>query len=129
MAKTTASRKAKGRRLQNHVVKVLLEKFPMLTESDVRSTPMGCTGEDVWLSEAARVTFPYAVEAKNTERLNIWAALKQAETERKGTPLVVFSKNHAKIYCAMEFDHFMDLIEELEELRLNKDLEEINAES
>lgn len=118
MARTTASRKEKGRRLQKTIVKKILQMFTWLTESDVRSTPMGCKGEDVWLSERAQDAFPYSIEAKNTERLSIWAALKQAESEaRKKTPLLVFTKNHTKIYCAVEFDHFMELVKELDELR------------
>ena len=110
MAKTTASRKAKGRRLQTVIAERIQQVFNWLSENDVRSTPMGCTGEDVWLSEEARKAFPYSVEAKNTERLNIWAALAQAEQEaRDQTPILIFKKNRSKIYCAMEFDHFMDL--------------------
>jgi hypothetical protein len=128
MARTVASRKAKGRRLQTTIVKKILQVFNWLSESDVRSTPMGCTGEDIWLSKEAKKVFPFSVEAKNTEKLNIWQSLKQAENPlRKETPLLIFKKNNSKIYCALEFDYFLDLIveayclnEELNDLNINK---------
>lgn len=129
MARTTASRKAKGRRAQTAVVKRILDTFP-LNESDVRSNPMGCTGEDVWLSERAQAFFPYAVEVKNTEKIAIWDALKQAESpDRKGTPLLVFTRNHADMYCALKFDDFMELIAKIFELETIVDLEkQVNEE-
>lgn len=130
MAKTTASRKAKGRRLQTLIAERIRQMFGWLSESDVRSTPMGCTGEDIWLSEAAKKAFPYSVEAKNTEKLNIWAALKQAEAEaRSNTPLVVFKKNRSEIYCALKFDDFMNLAKIAQQYEEEQAMEEINAES
>ena len=123
-ARTCASRKNKGRRAQTAVVKRILETFP-LSESDVRSNPMGCTGEDVWLSDRAQAFFPYAIEVKNTEKISIWEALKQAESpNRKGTPLLVFTRNHADMYCALKFDDFMELIAKIFELETIKDLQQ-----
>jgi hypothetical protein len=91
---------------------------------------MGCTGEDVWLSDRAQAFFPYAVEVKNTEKLSIWEALKQAESpDRKGTPLLVFTRNHADMYCALKFDDFMELVAKVFELETQRDLQkELNCE-
>ena len=36
---------------------------------------MGCVGEDGLMSEYARNRFPYSVECKNCERLDIWSAI------------------------------------------------------
>ena len=41
------SAKAKGRRLQQIVCQDLLELFPSLEADDIRSTSMGCNGEDI----------------------------------------------------------------------------------
>ena len=43
----TRSAKNKGKRLQNKVRDLILEKFQTLEPDDVRSTTMGDSGEDV----------------------------------------------------------------------------------
>lgn len=107
----TSSAKSKGRRLQQFVVSAILKCFPELTERDVQSTPMGSNGEDIRLSEAAAKLFPFSPEAKNQERLAIWEALEQAESNANGlTPIVVFKRNRSKTYVALEFDRFMEII-------------------
>jgi hypothetical protein len=78
MAKSVQSRKAKGRRLQQHVRDRVLETFEQLEDGDVRSTSMGASGVDVLLSPLAQKLFPFAVECKNQERLNLWESLDQA---------------------------------------------------
>ncbi len=40
---------------------------------------MGAGGEDIMLSAKARNMFPYSVECKNQETLNVWKAFEQAE--------------------------------------------------
>jgi hypothetical protein len=67
----TRSAKNKGKRLQNDVRDLILETFKELEPDDVRSTTMGDSGEDVLLSPAARKLFPFSVECKNQEKLNI----------------------------------------------------------
>ena len=108
----TQSAKNKGRRLQQAIVKAILNKFPELTENDVQSISMGKSGMDVELSEAARKKFPFAVEAKNTERLNIWSAIEQAEgSNRDLTPLVIFKRNRSNTYVTLKLEDFMELID------------------
>ena len=65
-----------GKRLQNQVRDLILEKFQQLEEDDVRSTTMGDSGEDVLLSPFRRL-FPFSIECKNQEKLNIWSSLEQ----------------------------------------------------
>ncbi|HEY0110194.1 MAG TPA: hypothetical protein VGB67_11230, partial [Fibrella sp.] len=74
-----SSAKAKGRRLQQWVRDTLLRFAPVLTVDDIRSTSMGAGGEDLLLSSAARSLYPYSIECKNVEALNIWNAIKQSE--------------------------------------------------
>jgi len=107
----TSSAKAKGRVLQKYIRDKILEAFPNLTDRDVRSTPMGVTGEDITLSELGSRQFPYSVEAKNQEKIQIWGALKEAESNnRKLTPLLVFKRNHSKVYCCLDFDDFIKIV-------------------
>lgn len=51
-------------------------------------------------------------QIKRVERLNIWAALNQAETEAQETdlPVVAFRRNRGKWYCALEADELIALL-------------------
>lgn len=103
--------KAKGRRLQQTIVKDLLSVFPSLNEDDIRSTSMGANGEDVLLSSAAKKEFPYSVEAKNQERLNIWSAIEQAKANSNGlTPIVVMKRNNEVPHVVMNWKSFLELV-------------------
>lgn len=116
-AKTTASKKARGRNLQKEVVRIILEAFPELDESDVRSTSMGKSGEDVQLSSSAQSRFNFATECKNVEKLNIWEAIKQSEDpKRKGIPLLVFKRNRSDIYACLKFETLVKLVKEIHDL-------------
>ena len=107
------SAKNKGKRLQNQVRNLLLEKFQQLEEDDVRSTTMGDSGEDVLLSPFARRLFPFSIECKNQEKLNIWSSLEQAENNSGShTPLLIFKRNRTKTYAVLEFDKLLELLNE-----------------
>ena len=71
------------------------------------------SGEDIVLSPAAKRVIRYSFECKNQERLNLWSSLEQAETNCEDrNPVLVFKRNRSKIYVALEFDHFIELIDE-----------------
>lgn len=107
------SAKNKGKRLQNDVRDLILEKFDTLEPDDVRSITMGDSGEDILLSPAARRLFPFSVECKNQEKLNIWSSLEQAETNSgKHVPLLIFKRNRTKTYAVLEFDKLLELLNE-----------------
>jgi hypothetical protein len=110
----TASCKAKGRTLQNKVRDLLLSIFPILEPDDIRSVSMGASGEDIQLSPAARKLFNFSIECKNTEKLNVWEAYKQASSNclENSSPLLIFKRNHANIMVCMEFESFLKIIEE-----------------
>jgi len=74
----TASRKAKGRRLQKWVQEFILELFPELTDRDVRSASMGVTGEDIQFSQRAKEKIDLSIECKNRARVAIYKDFKQA---------------------------------------------------
>ena len=107
------SAKNKGKRQQNKIRDLILEKFDSLEKVDVRSITMGDSGEDILLSPAARRLFPFSVECKNQEKLNIWSSIEQAE-ENSGNhaPLVIFKRNRTKTYAVLEFDKLLELLNE-----------------
>ena len=107
------SAKNKGKRLQNNVRDLILEKFQQLEEDDVRSITMGDSGEDILLSPAAKKLFPFSVECKNQEKLNIWSSLEQTETNAgKHTPLLIFKRNRSKTYAVLQLDDLMEMLDE-----------------
>ena len=107
------SAKNKGKRLQNKVRDLILEKLDILEPDDVRSITMGDSGEDILLSPVARRLFPFSVECKNQEKLNIWSSLEQAEINSgKHAPLVIFKRNRSKTYAVLELDKLLELLNE-----------------
>lgn len=71
------------------------------------------SGEDIVLSPAAKRVIKYSFECKNKERLDLWKSLEQAASNSQGrNPVLVFKRNRSKIYVALEFDHFIELIDE-----------------
>lgn len=70
------SAKAKGRRLQQWVRDQLIEHLEVHPE-DIESRSMGAGGEDLIMARDARKKFPFSIECKNQEKLNIWDAYEQ----------------------------------------------------
>ena len=93
----TQSAKAKGRRLQQWVRNQLIEKLEVHPE-DVESRSMGVGGEDLIMARIpAREKFPYSVECKNQEKLNIWESYSQTVDNSKNyEPIVVIKRNNHK---------------------------------
>lgn len=109
-----SSAKAKGRRLQQYVRDLIKDTFALPAE-DVRSTGMGQSGSDIQLSARARKAFPFAVECKNTERLQIWESWEQAAAhagEEKLEPLLVFKRNRSETLACMRIETLMTLLKE-----------------
>ena len=84
----------------------------ILETNDIESQVMGMSGEDIVLSPAAKKVIQYSFECKNQERLNLWGSLEQADGNSDNRqPVLVFKRNRSKIYVAIEFDHFIELLE------------------
>ena len=104
------SRKQKGRKFQQWVRDLLIEKLDIHPE-DIESRAMGSSGEDLIMARAAREKFPYSIEAKNQERLNIWAAWEQANANAgKYEPILVIKKNNVKPLVVVDAESFVQLI-------------------
>ena len=105
----TQSAKAKGRRLQQWVRDLLIEKLNVHPE-DVESRSMGAGGEDLIMARAARERFPFSVECKNVEKLNVWEAYEQAKSNSKDyEPIVIMKKNQKKPLVVVDADFFISL--------------------
>jgi hypothetical protein len=109
----TSSAKAKGRKLQQWFRNLLIEKLDIHPE-DIESRSMGASGEDLIMARAAREKFPYSIEAKNQESVNIWKAYEQAE-ENSGDyePIVVLKRNKSKPLVLIDADYFVRLHDKL----------------
>ena len=105
----TQSAKAKGRKLQQWTRDCLIESLRIHPE-DIESRSMGAGGEDLIMSRAARKAFPYSIECKNQESVNIWKSYEQAE-ENSGDyePIVVLKRNNTKPLVLVDADYFVRL--------------------
>ena len=70
---------------------------------------MGAGGEDIMLSAKARNMFPYSVECKNQETLNVWKAFVYQ-------PLLIIKKNRKEPLAVVEANHFIELIDNSKEV-------------
>ena len=108
------SAKAKGRRLQQQFRELLIEELGIHPE-DIESRSMGAGGEDLIMARAAREKFPYSIECKNVEKLNVWEAYEQAKSNCNDyEPLVVMKKNQKKPLVVIDADYFISLVKRLD---------------
>jgi len=106
----TQSAKQKGRKLQQWFRDLLIEKLEVHPE-DIESRSMGAGGEDLIMSRAARAKFPYSIECKNQESVNVWKSYDQAK-ENSGNyePIVVLKRNKSKPLVLINAEHFVNLL-------------------
>ena len=87
-----------------------MEEFD-IHEDDIKTAVMGEAGEDIKMARAAREKVPFSIEAKNVERLNVWAAYAQAcENSGDYEPLLVMKKNRKKPLVVMDAEAFFKLL-------------------
>lgn len=105
-----SSAKAKGRRLQQRAAADLVTALG-LEPDDVVSRSTGANGTDLLLSPAAQAVFPFAVECKNTERLNVWAAWAQAMGNAgHRLPLVLAARNRTEPLAIVRWSDLLRLV-------------------
>lgn len=115
-ATTTASRKAKGRRLQDRVrdrLRQFITKHGLVPE-DVNSAIMGTKGVDIVCSPAARDFLKLDIECKNCERLNVPTVFEHHYSKyqhNQTLKLLVHSRNHQETLVTLKFEDLMELIE------------------
>ena len=105
----TSSAKAKGRKLQQWFRDLLVEKLDLDPE-DSESRPMGSQGEDIILGTESRRLFPYSIECKNQEAVNVWNAYAQAESNcGKYEPIVCIKRNRSNPLVLVDAEYFVAL--------------------
>lgn len=113
------SAKAKGRNLQKWVISKLIEELDIHSE-DIESRSMGAGGEDLIMARAARTKFPFSVECKNVEKLNVWEAYEQAKSNCNNyEPIVVMKKNHKRPLVVVDAEYFIKLFKENNDVQTN----------
>lgn len=108
-----SSAKAKGRRAASETKDILLKYACALEPDDIVITGSGDTGEDLKLSPRARKIFPVCIENKNCEKLNIWDAIKQAQShvgDRGFEPVVAFKRNNHPLMACISFELLVKLL-------------------
>lgn len=119
---TTASAKAKGRNLQQWVCRKISELTDIPYEQsddqcDIHSREMGQAGCDIILRGEARKLFPFSVECKASESLNLKDTVDQARNNAyHGTDwLIVHNKKAVKdTLVIMSWDTFEKLYRRIE---------------
>jgi len=109
---TTASGKAKGRKLQQYVRDKLLELLGPwgALPDDCKSTSMGAGGEDVQLSPFARKLLPISVECKSANRIALYGWYDQAKGNSKDyEPLLVIKMDRRKPLAVVDLDYYLQL--------------------
>mgnify|MGYP003128017649 FL=1 len=102
------SAKAKGRILQQWVRDKLIDLLDVHLE-DIESRSMGAGGEDLIMARAARQKFPYSIECKNVQKLNVWEAYEQAKANCGDyEPIVIMKKNNKKPLVVIDAEFFIN---------------------
>jgi hypothetical protein len=117
------SAKNKGAKFQKDVRQTILNYLTNLESDDIKTAIMGESGVDLHLSPAAKKVFPFSVECKNQERLNVWESLSQAATNvKKDTyPALIFKRNRSKTYITLELEDFLEYVYKINKIH-NKNL-------
>lgn len=103
------SSKAKGRRLQDWVRTALINILD-IPHQDIKCAIMGEGGIDVNIHHSSLSKFPYNIECKNVERINIWKAWEQCcKHKGQGHPLLFLSKNRHSPLIVIDATHFIGL--------------------
>ena len=69
---------------------------------------MGASGEDLIMAQMARQKFPFSIECKNQERLNVWDSYSQADTNSgKYEPILFIKKNNKKPLVVLDAEYFI----------------------
>ncbi len=111
-ARSPSSAKAKGRALVVAVKAWLLVSFPDLEDDDVLIQTTSVGGQDIHLSPKAAQRFPFALEMKNTETLQMWAALSQAKVnalKKNRHPAVIFKRNNSDTFICFPLSVFTEV--------------------
>ena len=112
-ANTPRSRKSKGAKFQNEIRDLLLERFAdKLEPDDIKTAVMGESGIDIKLSPAAQRLFPFACEAKRTEKMSVpaWWEQAKANSTDKLKPIIITKQNRKEALVILSLTDFLELL-------------------
>ncbi len=122
MANTVASRKAKGRRLQQEVATRIGQLLNLKVGPDemIATREMGQPGTDVRLVGLAKEMFPFSIECKNQESWSLQTWIDQAKKNQdKDTDwLLICKKNRLNPVVVMDMEVFFNFFENI--MRMGK---------
>ena len=114
-ANTPASRKAKGRRLQQAVRQDLVDRLG-IDPGDVMSTAMGQSGCDLYLSPAARERFGFGIECKAQERIALpawWQQCTRNAAAEGLAPLLVLKQSRREALAVLRWEDLLVLLQNI----------------
>ena len=111
------SKQQKSRYLQNLVKDRIIELYPSLTKTDIRTSTTGENGADVkLLTLTARKLFPYSIECKNrSDNKQIYSFFKQAMRHSNLEPLLVIKTKREKPLAIINLEHLFELQEDTDQ--------------
>ena len=117
------SAKDKGMRLQKWVCQKIAKILGIEYNSQddqclIHSRTCGLSGVDIILRGEAIKRFPYSIECKSSEKLNLLGTIRQAKSNQvDGTDWLIVYKRKAfkKPIVIMDWDAFQNLVEERNE--------------
>ena len=107
-----SSRKGKGREFQKEICRQIsklldIEYNQQDDNCQIKSRTMGLSGVDIILTNEARILFPFSIECKNVEKLNLWESIKQAKSNAiKDEWLLFCKKNNTNPIIIMDIELF-----------------------
>jgi len=116
-ANTPQSKKSKGRGFQKFI-EALIRRFFNIPDEDAVSTAMGQQGCDIKLSNAARQRFPFGVECKCTESINVWKAWDQAVSNAQKEsliPVLFIKRNYKRPLMVMDAETGLKLLSQIKD--------------
>jgi len=126
---TRRSAKSKGRSFEKDILKDIQLSFG-LSDSDISQVAASVNGVDIkLLSDKAYTKFPFSVECKRQEKLNIYDAVEQSIKNKLDNtyPLVVHKKNHKPTLVTLLWSDFLSILsnKKTEPTKDNQDLEKV----
>lgn len=112
VARKVSSKKHKARTLQKIAAKDIREVFN-LPDEDAISRPMGSGGSDVIMSRAAIEKFPFSVECRNQEKINVWSSFEDCERNAKKdkrTALLMIKRNFSDPMIVMKWKDLLTVL-------------------
>ncbi len=107
----SSSAKNKGRRCKLETKDLLLKYAPTLQPDDIFLPTGSVGGEDIVFSPNGRAIYPFAIECKLVESLNIHQAYAQAAANANPAhiPIVFFRRNRTPLMVCLTAEDFMKL--------------------